>query len=161
MAITNKLASAVFLVVVAQLATLGPVQGSNQDKQEDQTGSNKQSGPAKQDNRDKQDSQDKQGSGEKQDKKDNSKSKGGTSTVTIIVLSDQQVPIKDAVVVLFTDNSRELKTTGADGKVAFQTRGGSLTLRITADHMDAYQKPLPLSGDQQDSSIRVVLNKSN
>lgn len=163
----NKATNAVLLTVVALCATVGlahPLQGANQDKQGDQNSSSKQGEAAKEDNhykQGKQDSPSKEGDAGKQDKKDNSKSKVATPTLTITVLSDKQAPIKDATVVLFTGGSSEQKTTGADGKVAFQIRGGQLTLRITADHMEPYQKQLQLSGDQKDAALRVVLNNAS
>lgn len=167
MASTNKATNAVLLTVLALCATVAlvhPLQGATQDKQGDQNSPDKQSGAAKKDNQDRQDKQDspsKQSDAGKQVEKDKSKSKGATPTVTVTVLSDKQAPIKDAKVVLFADNSSEQKTTGADGKVAFQIRGGHLTLRITADHMAPYQKPLQLSGDQKDAALQVILNNAD
>ena len=167
MASINKATHAVLLTVLALCATVGlanPPQGTNQDKQGDQDSSNQQGKAAKKDNhneQDKQDSPSKQGDAGKQDKKDNSKSKGATPTLTITVLSDKLAPIKDAAVVLFADDSSERKTTAADGTVAFQLRGGRLTLRITAAHMEPYQKPLQLSGDQNDAALQVVLNHAD
>ncbi len=158
----NHVICRVVLTVVVLWATVGSARyllGQSQGKQEDQASPSKQSDAAKQDQ---QDIPDKQGNGGKQDKNDNAKGKNGTpGTVTVTVLGDQQTPIKDAVVVLFFDIAQERKTTGSDGKVVFQVRRGPLTLRITADHMEPYQKPLQLSGDQRDSALRVVLNKSD
>ena len=164
MASINKATHAVLLTVLALCATVGlanPLQGTNQDKQGDQDSSNQQGKAAKKDNHNEQDSPSKQGDAGKQDKKDNSKSKGATPTLTITVLSDKLAPIKDAAVVLFADDSSERKTTAADGTVAFQFRWGRLTLRVTAAHMEPYQKPLQFAGDQKDAALQVVLNHAD
>jgi hypothetical protein len=129
----------------AAMAAALPLRGVDQDKQEDKAVPNKQS-DAKKDKK------------ENSDKKDNSKDKSAASTVTITVVNEKELPIKNAVVELYSDTANERKTTGADGKVSFQTRVARPTLRVTADRMEPYQKILQLSGD---SAPRVILKQSN
>ena len=144
MAVTKRRASAVLLAMVGLWAAIGPAQplrAANQDTAGDKAGS-------------------KPGDAAKPDKdKKNPPEKKGTATVTITVLNDKESPVKNALVeLLYAEGSKDHKTTGADGKVSFQTRKGSATLRITADRMEIYQDTLQVSGDQKE--LRVVLKKS-
>jgi hypothetical protein len=149
MALTKRGTTAVLLAVLGLWAATGPAQplrGANQDTAADKAGSKPgdaaKPDPAKPD----------------KDKK-NPPEKKGTATVTITVLNDKDGPVKNAVVeLLYAEGSKDHKTTGADGKVSFQTRKGSATLRITADRMEIYQDTVQVSGDQKE--LRVVLKKS-
>lgn len=126
----------------------GPADSDKQAAKQDSGG--KQGNP----DQDKQKKQDNSGTPNKKDKKEAAKTKGGAA-VTFTVLSDPQTPIKGAVILLYSDTSQERKTTSADGKATFQVRDGPMTLRILADHMQAYQKLL--TDDEKNSGLRVVL----
>jgi len=161
MSYINATAGVVLLIAGGwSLAIMGVdrVHAARQETSQDPANSDKQT--AKQDSADKQGNQDqdkqkKQENSGKPNKKNNgAKTKGG-ATVTFTVLSDPQTPIKGAVVLLYSDNSQERKTTAADGKASFQVRDGPMTLRILADHMEPYQKLL--TDDQKNSGLRVIL----
>jgi hypothetical protein len=83
-------------------------------------------------------------------------------TINVTTLHDLgESPVPNARVVVFAGDFRKERTTAWDGTVAFDGIGtNNMTVRVTADRMEPFQKALQCSRNETDHQLKVVLKKS-